>query len=62
MLTACKLPSKVDTNSKVSGSVTVLGLPKPCNEREKMDAVETILHLGHVTPQMGPSFTPKLSS
>ena len=35
LLTACRLPSSVDTNSKVSGSVTVLGLPKPCSERYK---------------------------
>lgn len=35
LLTACKLPSRVDTNNKVSGSVTVLGLPKICNERQK---------------------------
>ena len=35
LLTACRLPSNVDTNSKVSGSVTVLGLPKTCSERWK---------------------------
>lgn len=35
LLTACKLPSRVDTNNKVSGSVTVLGLPKICNEMKK---------------------------
>lgn len=35
LLTACRFPSRVDTNSKLSGRETVLALQKPCRKRQK---------------------------
>lgn len=50
LLTACKLPSRVETNNKASGSVTVLALPKLCNDIEYL-RVNPLLHPGHILAQ-----------
>lgn len=33
LLTACRFPSRVDTNSKLSGRETVVALQKPCTKQ-----------------------------